>query len=35
MVALQSLLDVNQVALKRGLSVMRVFNTDPKEKVEL
>jgi len=30
MVALHSLMDVHSVARKRGLSVMRVFNTEPK-----
>jgi small subunit ribosomal protein S5 len=30
MVALQSLMDVNSVARKRGISIMRVFNTEPK-----
>ena len=30
MVALESLMDVASVARKRGLSIMRVFNTEPK-----
>jgi hypothetical protein len=30
MVALESLMDVASVARKRGMSVMRVFNTQPK-----
>ncbi len=30
MIALQSLMNVQSVARKRGLSVMRVFNTEPK-----
>jgi small subunit ribosomal protein S5 len=35
MVALLSLMDVASVARKRGLSVMRVFNTEPKvQKIE-
>jgi small subunit ribosomal protein S5 len=31
MAALTSLMDVESIARKRGLSVMRVFNTDPKK----
>lgn len=35
MIALESLMDVQTVARKRGLSVMRVFNTEPKnQKIE-
>ena len=34
MVALENLMDVQSVARKRGLSVMRVFNTVPKDTVE-
>lgn len=34
MAALESMMDAAQVARKRGISVMRVFNTEPKVKTE-
>ena len=32
MVALENLMDARKIAQKRGLSIMRVFNTEPKNK---
>jgi small subunit ribosomal protein S5 len=34
MVALENMMDARVIARKRGLSIMRMFNTDPKVKVE-